>query len=316
MWFKQAQFVEITTPVLYDAEALEEQLASLAFQPCLSNLPLSCGWAPPIDGEDAPLVHAANGYLLFCLQLEEKILPAAVVRQAVEEKIKKIMATQDRRVSAKEKRNLTEEMTFSLLPKAFTKLSRIYAYIDTNKHRLIIDTVMSAKLERFFEMFKRSLGHINYRMLETKKIAPLLTNWLVHENYPAALSIDKSCVLKDPAQENRVIRCQQQDLSAAPIQALLQDNCQVHQLALQWEERLSFILSEDFSMKSIRYHDEILDLAKDSYSESPEQQFDADFVIMTETLTQLFDKMIDIFAVKAEQKGQEAKETVQVVEMG
>jgi len=81
----------------YQAESLEAQLTGFTFNPCLPSLPSSCGWVPPIEIENAPLIHYANGYLLFCLQIEDKVLPAAVVRQSLDEKIKHLETTYDRK---------------------------------------------------------------------------------------------------------------------------------------------------------------------------------------------------------------------------
>ncbi len=297
MWFKQAQIFQLDHDYSYQPDALEEQLASMAFTPCLPSLPASLGFAPPIDLDGAPLVHAANGYLLFCLQIEEKVLPATVVRQAVNDRIKELEAAEDRKVYRKERNNLKDEMTFTLLPRAFTKVTRIHAYIDTKNHWLVINSNSASKVEKFLEIFKRTVSDIKYHAVEIKKIAPILTKWLLHNDHPRSFTIEKSCTLKDPNQQNRVIRCQHQDLSASPIQSLLKDGCEATQLSLNWQDRIRFTLCEDFSLKTIGYDDEILNLSKDNYSETKEQQFDTDFMIMTESLAPLFRELIEWFAV-------------------
>ncbi len=98
MWFKQITLYEILSELSHDAMELEEHLVRARFNPCLPSLPSSVGFAPPIGGDDAPLIHAANGYLLFCLQFEEKILPATVVRQTLNDRVSEIERSQDRKV--------------------------------------------------------------------------------------------------------------------------------------------------------------------------------------------------------------------------
>ena len=51
---------------------------------------LWAGWISPVDEQDAPLVQSMNGYLMMCLQIEEKILPPIVVRQELIKKLKKL----------------------------------------------------------------------------------------------------------------------------------------------------------------------------------------------------------------------------------
>ena len=43
MWFKQAQIFKLLPPISNDATALETQLASRTFTPCLPSLPSSAG---------------------------------------------------------------------------------------------------------------------------------------------------------------------------------------------------------------------------------------------------------------------------------
>jgi len=199
------------------------------------------------------------------------------------------------KISKKEKLDLKDEIVPALLTRAFSKLSRVYAYFDTKNHLLLVNTCTGSKLEKFSDLFKKTFADISFKSLETKKITFLLTEWILHDTYPDAFSIEKACVMRDPNEKERVIRCQQQDLSSDPIQALLKGGCQVDQLALNWQDRINFVLTENFTLKNIQYQDEVLDLAKDNRTETAEQRFDADFIIMTETLSALLQDLIPVF---------------------
>jgi recombination associated protein RdgC len=303
MWFKQTQIFQLTDAKRYTAEQLVTQLAPFAFTSCLPSFPSSTGWISPVDVEEAPLVHALNGYIMLCLQVEEKILPATVIRQELLDKIKHIEVSQDRKVRQKEKLTLKDEITMTLLPRAFSRLTRVYGYIDTKHNRLILSTTNGSKTEQFLTIFRKSVSEEIYPY-ELKKLSPMITQWLKDKKYPTAFSIEKACVLQDPQQQNRVIRCQHQDLFAQSIQAFIKDGCEVKQLALCWHDRVNFMLAEDFTLRSIQYNEEILAQADESESETKEQQFAADFFIMTETLTALLQDLLNVF-VKAEQPEQE-----------
>ncbi len=303
MWFKQVQIWQLAT-LIYDAEVLEQQLSNLAFQPCLPSLPSSYGWVSPLGQDHAPLVHVANGYMLLCMQIEEKILPATVVNQALQEKIKTIQTQQDRKVGKKEKYELKDEITQNLLPRAFSKFTQIYAYLDLKNAWLVIGSNVTAKCEKFLELFKRSQNDFIPQAVNVKRMGPILSHWLLHDNSPDALVIEKSCVLIDPKQQTRVIRCQEQDLYAAGILSLLKEGCEVFQLSLSWYDKISFTLVEDFSLKNIKYQDAVLGLAKDQYGESAAQRLDADFVIMTETLSGLLMLLSELFVKQEAQNNQ------------
>lgn len=302
MWFKQVQIFQLATPIAYDAEQLHAQLEPLTFTPCLPSFPSSHGWVPSVDidnNEDgtASLVHAANHCMMFCLQVEEKILPATVIRQELERKVKEIETHHDRKLSHKQKLALKDEIMFTLLPRAFSKLTRIHAYIDTRNQWLILNTVNASKTETFLELLKKSLAKADIKPVETGKLAMMITRWLTHHDYPHIFSIDKSCVLNDPKQKNRIIRCQQQDLFANGIQAIIKDGCEVKKLAIVWQDRINFTLADNFSLQGIQYQDEITAQAKEMEPETQQQQFVADFFIMTETLAALFKDLLQQFAL-------------------
>jgi len=105
-------------------------------------------------------------------------------------------------------------------------------------------------------------------------------------------------VLHDPNEQGRVIRIQQQDLFANSLQPLFDDNCQVQRLSLNWCDRVDFSLTDDFQLRSLKFHDEVLDLADDAHAETEEQQAEADFFIMCETIGQLLDELLQLFAPK------------------
>jgi recombination associated protein RdgC len=298
MWLRQVQIFELTDKINYAPEKIAQQLEPLAFTSCLPSMPSSIGWAAPLEVEDAALVHGLNGYIVICMQIEEKILPATVVRQELNEKVKKIEARDERRVRSKEKLSLKDEVVMTLLPRAFTKINRLYAYIDTKNQMLILGTTNAKKTEQFMLLFKKCVTE-GVRAYEINKIAPLLTHWVKTKEYPQEFSIEEACLLQDANQQSRTIRCQHQDLFAPSIQSLIKDGCEVKQLAVCWQDRVNFIFSEDFAFRGIQYQEDVLTAANEIESETKEQQFDADFFIMTETLAAMFKDLLKVVSKAA-----------------
>lgn len=302
MWFKQVQLFQLTTPIQSSPNALAEKLEPLAFKPCLPSMPSSTGWVSPIDEDDAPLARGINGCIMICLQIEEKILPGTVVTQALKDKIKQIELSEARKMRQKEKQSFKDEVIHTLLPRAFSKFTRIYAYIDTRNGWLILNSISSSKSELFTSMFKKSLGDVIVP-IDVIKPSTILTYWLKDKDYPSSFSIEKACVLQDPNQQNRMIRCQQQDLFVDSIQSLVKDGCEVIQMALCWHDRINFVVAEDFALRSIRLSDDDLADLKDEM-ETKQQKFDADFVMMTETFAGFLNDLLKVFDKnrQAEQK--------------
>lgn len=133
MWFKNIKVFNLPKKLDFTAESLAEQLEEFNFTPCTSAAPMSLGWVSPMELDEVSMVHAALGKLLICLQIEEKVLPATVVTQHAEKKIKELQNLEDRKISKREKASIKDQVYFSLVQQAFCRSSRIYAYFDLKK---------------------------------------------------------------------------------------------------------------------------------------------------------------------------------------
>lgn len=286
MWLKQIQIYDIEN-FPKDINKIREKLAALAFHPCLPSLPFSTGWVSPVDEEGAPLIHGNPDYQMMCLQFEEKILPAAIVRQAIQDRTKELEHTQQRKISGREKQALREDLTQTLLTQAFCKRSRVYAYVDIKNNWLILGTSNAAKTEKFLAILNKSLPELELARIEAKNVSGVFTRWLTKQNYPASFAINQTCVLMDPSLRTRTVRTRQQDLFAKGVQLLLKDGLVVHQIGLTWNNQVDFTLGSDLVIQGIKCHDELLEESKDHYSESEASRFDADFILMTRLFSSL-----------------------------
>ena len=116
-------------------------------------------------------------------------MPATVIRQTVVDKIKKIEVSENRRVRQKEKLSIKDEAIITLLPKAFTKLTRIYAYIDIHYHWLVLGTTHAKKTEQFLSIFKKSIAE-QIQSFNLKKLSFVMAHWLKEKTFPSSFSID------------------------------------------------------------------------------------------------------------------------------
>lgn len=293
MWFRQIQLFQLTSPIQSSPNALAKRLEPLLFKPCLPSMPSSVGWISPVDEEEGALARGVNGCIMVCLQIEEKILPASVITQTLKEKIKEIELAEARKVRQKEKLSHKDEIIITLLPRAFSKFTRMYAYIDTRNGWLILNSISPAKTELFISLFKKSLGDI-VEPIEVIKPSSIITQWLKSHQYPAAFSIEKACVLQDPNQQNRIIRCQQQDLFVESIQSLVKEGCEAIQIALCWYDKLNFVMADNFTLRSIHLAEEdIIEITDDI--ETKQQKFDSDLVMMSELLAGLIKDLLAVF---------------------
>lgn len=309
MWFKQAQIFTFSSPISSDATAFEAQLEKLPFTSCLPTLASSVGWTSPMEEEEAPLVEAMPGYFMLCCQFEEKILPTAVVHQKLKETIKQRESDRARKIRFKEKQNFKDEIIHSLLPKAFTKLTRLYAYVDIHHQWLVINTINPKKTDTFISILKRCLQQ-DIQPLSIKKPAPIMTRWLTGNPSHLPFEIEKACVLQDPRQQQRMIRCQEQDLLDKNIQALIKAGFEIKQLALSWQDQIKFVLSDDLSLHSIHFQDNVMVSAKEAAeTEDPRLQFYANSMIMMKSLSLMLSTLLTFFIKETSEKSPTKKLT-------
>lgn len=298
MWFKNLQIFTFTEEFKETDEAIAAKLTEHRFLPCRSVDPMSIGFVPPNGNKEGPLVYAANGFFLFCLQKEEKMVPGSVVREMLNEKVAEIEQAQGRKVRKREKETLKEDITHQLVLRAFSKNTKLYAYIDTLEGLLVVNAASHAKAEEFTVLLRKALGSLKIEVPKIQSLSVLLTHWLKDNEYPAEFTINDHCVLSDPKDKGS-IRCQRQNLFAEDIQTLVHEGRFVSELGLSWSEQVSFKLKEDFSIKSLKFLDLVQDQAKDVMTETPEARFDADFTIMTDTCRHFIRALLAAFGKQA-----------------
>jgi len=300
VWFKNLQLFKLTEAFTLDPEGLDAELVAKRFIPCKASDAISQGWVNPEGNKEGPLVYAANGFLLVCLQKEEKLVPGAIVNQMLQEKLTEIEQNQGRKVRKHEKLTLKEDIYHQLVLRAFSKISKSYAYIDTIAGYLVVNAASHSKAEELTVFLRNTLGSLKIELPRVQTLTLVLTNWLKNNDYPADFAITDHCVMVNP-KEQGVIRCQRQNLFSEEIISLLDEGRFVSQLGLSWSEQLSFTLKDDFSIKSIKFLELIQDQAKDTFTETDQDRFAADFTIMAESLRKFIEALLREFGVGTKQ---------------
>ena len=298
MWFKNLCLFRFQEPFVLNATELAERLEQAAFHPCLSQEMLSLGWAPPLGRKAVDLVHAVNGRLLMCLQAEEKVLPAAVLREVVETRVVEIEDRDGRTVRRREKDALRDEVLQELLPRAFSRSRQSYAYIDPDQGWLVINSASRKSVEEVTGMLRKTLGSLPIAPPQvTSAPEVIMTSWLAYGDLPKGLLLEDECELRDGGEDGGVVRCKGQDLSSEEIRSHLQAGKQVTRLALSWDKRISFVFAEDMSIRRLRFADIVREQVGEA--ESPEEVFDAEFALMTGELGLFLPRLLEFFGGEA-----------------
>jgi len=314
MWFKNLQLYRLGQSFDMSPEVLDERLHADAFKGCNSMDMLTYGWAPPLGRHGRQLVHAANGYVMICARKEEKIIPAGVVRQLLEDKVTEIEATEGREIYRREKMRMKEEIIVDLLPRALSRISNQFAYIDTRNGLLIVDSATPARAETLIGQLRSTLGRFPASPVKLRQsLSGLMTRWLGGEHLPHDFVLGDECELKHPDPQGGIISCKKQDLEAGEVRNHIKNGKQVVKLALQWKERLSCVLHEDLSIKRLRFVDIIKEEESDTEADDPVSRFDLDFSLMVLELAAFLPGLVEVLGGEAHPEGGKAETAKQPV---
>ncbi|MDO8940237.1 MAG: recombination-associated protein RdgC [Methylicorpusculum sp.] len=306
MWFKNIALYRLTEDFGLSSDEFEEKLQQMPFRPCSAQQEMSFGWTQPLGRHAEQLVHSANGFMIFCAKIEEKVLPAAVINELVAEKIMEAEDEQGRKLSKKERTAIKDEICFELLPKAFSFSRRIYAYIDPKNRWLIVDSASTKKAEDVLSQLRKCLGSLPaVPPLTQQKPTAVMTEWLTANDLPGDIVIEDECELRSPKEEGGTIRCKRHDLTLPEIKNHLETGKQVIKLAVSWEDRLSFVVDENLSIKRLRYLDLIQDQLSETDAQTDAEHFDASFSIMSLELARFIPRLMELFGGEL-QNGQQA----------
>lgn len=291
MWFKQLTIYPLDKENLPALETLADKLAQAEFKPCMGLDWDTIGFASPVSFSPE-MVFPAQNTLRIALKKEEKVLPAAVVRDILEEKISEIREAEGRNVGRKEKMELKETITDDLLPRAFTKSSKTEALIDTQRGLLLINQANTNRAEMLLTKLRDALGGLEARLpLTQQSPGSLMTEWLLNGAAAGHFELDSDCELKGLGDAAPVVRISHQDLTAEEVVNLVKNGKVVTQLGLSWQDRVRFVLTQDFTLKRIQFLDVIQEEAAGQGDDIQSITF-ASQILMAEALGDLLAELV------------------------
>ena len=295
MWFKNLLTYRLTQEVPFEPEALEAALASKPARPCASQELTTYGFVAPFGkGEDAPLVHVSGEFLLIAARKEERILPSSVVNDAVKEKVEEIETEQMRKVYKKERDQIKDEIIQAFLPRAFIRRSMIFAAIAPRLGVILVNSASAKRAEDLLSTLREVMGSLPVRPA-TVKIAPVatMTDWVKSQQAAEGFYVLDECELRDTAEDGGIVRCKRQDLTGEEIQLHLSTGKVVTQLALAWQDKLSFILDDKMVIKRLKFEELLQEQAEQDGGDEAAQQFDASFLLMMMTFTEFLPALFE-----------------------
>jgi recombination associated protein RdgC len=290
MWFKNLSVYRLPANLDLDLVRLEDSLARNALQPCGNMDRESQGWVSP-RGDDR-LLHVLDRQVLIALGVEQKLLPGSIVSQFADERAAEIEEQQGYKLGRKQMRELKQQITDELLPRAFVRRRVTRAWIDPVNGWLVVDAATPLKAEELLERLNKTLDDLPVRTLHTERSpGAAMTEWLLAGEAPAGFTIDRDLELCASDDGKATVRYVRHALEGEEIQQHISAGKTATKLALTWNDRISFVLGEQLQLKRLAF----LDILKENseQADNADEQFDIDFALMGGEAARLLADLVD-----------------------
>ncbi len=299
--FKNACYFRIADGfVLPPLPVLEKTLQKTRFVPCGPTQGESAGWVPPRGAKHSQLAELVGGQLILKLCTEKRAVPASAIKAGVEEKIERYKReTGQERIGARAKKEFKEEVLLDLLPRAFTKRVNTLLWLAPEHKLLVIDSGTLAGADRIVSALLATLldipgvgSALDLQLIPTE-LSPsaAMAHWLSTREAPFNFTIDRDCELKTPDEQKSSVRYARHTLDIDEVAQHIAAGKVPTQLAMTWNERVSFVLSDTGQVRRMKMLDVVMEGVDKPGKD--EDGFDADAAILTGELAGLLPDLLD-----------------------
>lgn len=289
--FKNLLLYRIAPDWAIEFADLDAALGQARFAECGATQPRSAGWVAPRGDAHGALVESVAGHWLLTLMVESKLVPGSVVKRQVDALAAKIEQDTGRKPGRKQRQELKDQALLELLPMAFTKRGTVRVWIAPAERLLAIDAGSQARADEVLTALTDALPGFAAQPINTAQSpAAAMADWLVSGEPPAGFTVDRDCELKAADGEKAAVRYARHTLEIAEIRDHIAAGKHPTRLALTWNGRVSFVLTEGLQIKRLAFEDGVFEKQPGA---SRDENFDADAAISTGELLPLVGDLLD-----------------------
>jgi len=276
-------------------EQLEAALDKARYVECGASQEKATGWIEPRGEAHGPLVESVGGQWILKFMIEVKAVPGSVLNRKAKERAAQIEQTTGRKPGKKEVKEIKEEVKQTLLPMAFSKQGSVLVWIDMNARLMLVDASSQGRADEVVTALVKELEGFAVALVDTQ-ISPVaaMADWLTTQEPPAGFNIEQECELKATDESKAVVRYARHPLDNDEVKQHIAQGKLPTKLALTWDDRVSFMLTEGMQIKKVSFQDVVFE-----GKSADDGGFDADVAIATGELCQLLPDLIQALGGEA-----------------
>lgn len=297
MWFKNLKLFRLSPEWAWTFDQIEDFLNKERFAQADASAVSSVGWVA-VREQDQRLAYPIGKQIICAFRSEKKLLPASVINQFVKARAQDLEEQQGFKPGRKQRRDLKEEVTSSLLPRAFSLIRDTRVWIDPINHWLAIDTASTSKAEEVISALGKAIYPFPVEPIQvTISPAVAMTTWISASAPPSHFTIDQDAEFRAGGDKAAAIRYVKHVLDSEDIDKHIKNGKQCTRLALTWKDRVSFVLTENLDIKRVAPQD-VLDETEQSAIDHEAEKFDSDMTLMCAELNQLLSALLNALEEK------------------
>lgn len=270
---------------------IQAMLEPNAFKPCTSLDMKSIGWVSPRS--NGSLSHTIDGKnFLLTMGEESKLLPTTVINQVTKMKAAEIEEQQGFKPGRKQMKEIKEDVTDELLPRAFSVFKTVNVWIDAINGFLVIDSSSPSKCDDVLKLLIKSFEKFPLESLRLKSNpVSAMTNWLESDEAPSGFTVDQDTELRSNGEGRATVKYAHQTIELEDVKRHIASGKQCTKLALTWADKISFVITESFIIKRVTP----LDVMKQSTIEAQndDERFDSDLALTFGELSRMIPDLIE-----------------------
>ena len=300
MFFRNIRVYRMTAGWSFPTEGLEEALGTQSYAPIGLLQQLSCGWEPVTDGQFA---YKQGQNLLLQFKVESRKVPGSALKAKVKAACEQFQDQTGRKPGKKERREISEDTLLALLPMVLPTAQQVRVWIALANGWVVLNTGSQSLSDRIMTALVKALDKIQLQTLVLARSASVvMTEWLAAQEGPMAFAIDRACELKANDESKAVVRYTNSTLDTDNLREHIRQGKVCTSLALTWNDRVSFVLTDQFRIKKIKFLD-IIQTEREQNTADEVAVFQSDFAILTGELAKMLADLVEAFG--GEQKSEE-----------
>lgn len=252
----------IKSATIYKADiplsaALADHLAEHKYHEIQPHESRSIGFVPAHSGTQE-LVSEFPGGIAFRVHIDEKIIPAGVIKKAVDKEVARVLDEEGRKVGKKERAEIRSDVLFELTRTAFSKTTIITCFHHTGSEYLIVPTTNRRLCDLIVTLLVTAVGSIKTQTINVSSVKHGLTarlkKWLAYDT--DAFGNFQPCGEAALTQDKRKLTVKMGDLQSAEsaLNEAMSASFEVRSLGFAYNPNLTqFRLTDDFKLKGIEF---------------------------------------------------------------